>query len=85
MFGRHALGEDFKAIGRGKVESELMALIVQKYGGTSVGDLERIENVARRVVETKAAGHQVVVNVSAMAGETNRLVDLAEQAFGSIK
>jgi aspartate kinase len=60
-----------------------MALIVQKYGGTSVGDVERIQNVARRVVETKAAGHQVVVCVSAMSGETNKLVELAEAAGGS--
>lgn len=59
-----------------------MALIVQKYGGTSVGDIERIQNVARRVVATKEAGHQVVVCVSAMSGETNKLVELAEQAGG---
>ena len=52
-------------------------LIVQKYGGTSVGDIERIRKVARRVKQTREAGHQVVVIVSAMAGETNRLVDLA--------
>lgn len=54
-----------------------MALIVQKYGGTSVQDVERIRNVARRVIETKKQGHDVVVVVSAMAGETNRLVALA--------
>ena len=54
------------------------ALIVQKYGGTSVGDLERIQHVASRVVETQKAGHQVVVCVSAMSGETNALVSLAE-------
>lgn len=59
-----------------------MALIVQKYGGTSVGDIERIQNVARRVVATKEAGNQVVVCVSAMSGETNKLVELAEQAGG---
>ncbi len=52
-------------------------LIVQKYGGTSVGDVERIRNVARRVLKTQGQGHDVVVVVSAMAGETNRLVDLA--------
>ena len=56
-----------------------MALIVQKYGGTSVGDPERIKNVARRVAKFKAKGHQVVVVVSAMSGETNRLIDLAKK------
>lgn len=55
-----------------------MSLIVQKFGGTSVGDVERIQNVARRVVATREAGHQVVVCVSAMSGETNALVALAE-------
>lgn len=59
-----------------------MALIVQKYGGTSVGDPDRIRNVARRVVETAAAGHRVAVVVSAMAGETNALVGLAEELGG---
>ncbi len=59
-----------------------MALIVQKFGGTSVGDIERIRNVARRVVETKTAGNRVVVCVSAMSGETNKLVELANQAGG---
>ncbi len=59
-----------------------MALIVQKYGGTSVGDVERIQNVARRVVETQRQGNQVVVCVSAMSGETNALVELARQAGG---
>ncbi len=54
-----------------------MALIVQKYGGTSVGDVDRIANVARRVARTKAAGNDVVVVVSAMSGETNRLIGLA--------
>ncbi|MGM0576297.1 MAG: aspartate kinase [Myxococcota bacterium] len=54
-----------------------MALIVQKYGGTSVGSVERIKRVAERVVATKRQGHDVVVVVSAMAGDTNRLVDLA--------
>ncbi len=53
-----------------------MALIVQKYGGTSVGDLERIKNVARRAIAAKKAGNQVVVVVSAMSGETNRLLKL---------
>ena len=56
-----------------------MALIVQKYGGTSVGSPERIKNVARRVAKYKAQGHQVVVVVSAMSGETNRLVALAKE------
>jgi len=54
-----------------------MALIVQKFGGTSVGSVERIKNVAARVKRTVDAGHQVVVVVSAMSGETNRLVKLA--------
>jgi len=53
-------------------------LIVQKFGGTSVGDLERIQNVANRVAKTKAAGNDVVVVVSAMSGETNKLVSYAE-------
>ena len=52
-------------------------LIVQKYGGTSVGTLERIENVATRVIETKKSGADVVVVVSAMSGVTNQLVDYA--------
>ena len=56
-----------------------MALIVQKYGGTSVGTPERIKNVARRVAKFQAAGHQVVVVVSAMSGETNRLIALAQE------
>ena len=56
-----------------------MALIVQKYGGTSVGSVERIRNVARRVAKWKAAGHEVVVVPSAMAGETNRLIALAKE------
>ena len=59
-----------------------MSLIVQKYGGTSVGDPDRIRNVARRVVETARKGHQVVVTVSAMAGETNALVALAGEMGG---
>ncbi len=56
-----------------------MALIVQKYGGTSVGSTERIKNVARRVAKWHEAGHQVVVVVSAMSGETNRLIALAKE------
>src|SRR6266478_572012 len=55
-----------------------MALIVQKFGGTSVGSVERIRNVARRVAKWKAAGHDLVVVPSAMAGETNRLIALAK-------
>ncbi len=53
-------------------------LIVQKYGGTSVGTLERIEAVAQRVAKTKAEGNDVVVVVSAMSGETNKLIEYAE-------
>jgi aspartate kinase len=56
-----------------------VALVVQKFGGTSVGDLDRVRNVARRVVETARAGNRVVVCVSAMAGETDRLVALADE------
>jgi aspartate kinase len=52
-------------------------LIVQKFGGTSVGDIERIRKVAKKVVEIKRAGNDVVVVVSAMAGETDRLINLA--------
>jgi len=54
-----------------------MALILQKYGGTSVGTVERIQNVANRVKKSRDAGDQVVVVVSAMSGETNRLIGLA--------
>ena len=56
-----------------------MALIVQKYGGTSVGSIERIEHVADKVAKMVAAGHQLVVVVSAMSGETNRLIALAQE------
>ncbi len=56
-----------------------MSLIVQKYGGTSVGSPERIKHVARRVAKWHKQGHQVVVVVSAMSGETNRLVALAKE------
>jgi len=58
---------------------KIVALIVQKYGGTSVGTPERIKNVARRVAKFMAQGHQVVVAVSAMSGETNRLIALAKE------
>jgi aspartate kinase len=57
-----------------------MSLIVQKYGGTSVANLERFRNVAQRVVKTKNEGNDVVVVVSAMAGETDRLLSLAKNA-----
>jgi aspartate kinase len=56
-----------------------MALIVQKFGGTSVGTIERIREVAKRVAWYRRQGHRLVVVVSAMAGETNRLLDLARQ------
>ncbi len=56
-----------------------MALIVQKYGGTSVGSPERIRDVARRIQRWKMQGHQLVVVVSAMSGETNRLIALAKE------
>ena len=60
-----------------------MALIVQKYGGTSVGSPERIKNVARRVARWHRQGHQLVVVVSAMSGETNRLIALAKEIQAS--
>jgi aspartate kinase len=60
-----------------------MGLIVQKYGGTSVANLERIQNVARRVVRTYEQGHDVVVIVSAMSGVTDGLIGLARQVSGS--
>ena len=56
-----------------------MALIVHKYGGTSMGSVERIKNVAKRVAKWHRAGHQVVVVPSAMSGETNRLLGLAKE------
>jgi len=59
-----------------------VSLIVQKYGGTSVGNVERIRSVARRVAATLDAGHRVAVVVSAMAGETNALVALAREVGG---
>ena len=62
-----------------KQKARKMALIVQKYGGTSVGSAERIKNVAKRVAQTRTEGHDVVVVVSAMSGETNRLVALAHE------
>jgi aspartate kinase len=56
-----------------------MALVVQKYGGSSMGSVERIRTVAERVGATQRAGNDVVVVVSAMSGETNRLLDLAHE------
>jgi aspartate kinase len=56
-----------------------VALYVQKFGGTSVGSLERMRNVARRALATQRAGHRVVLVVSAMSGETNRLLGLAHE------
>jgi aspartate kinase len=56
-----------------------VALVVQKFGGTSVGSIDRIRNVARRALATQRAGHRVVVIVSAMSGETNRLLGLAHE------
>lgn len=60
-----------------------MALIVQKYGGTSVGTIERIKAVADRVVRTADSGNKVVVIVSAMSGETDKLIKLAQQLSAS--
>ncbi|MCP4043203.1 MAG: aspartate kinase, partial [Gammaproteobacteria bacterium] len=54
-----------------------MALIVHKYGGTSIGDVERIWRVVDRVQAARGAGHDLIVVLSAMSGETNRLVELA--------
>ena len=56
-----------------------MSLIVQKYGGTSVGSVERIEAVADKIAAFCEKGHEVVVAVSAMSGETNRLINLAQE------
>lgn len=56
-----------------------MALIVQKFGGTSVASTDRIKNVAKRVARWQAQGHDVIVVPSAMAGETNRLIGLAKE------
>ena len=60
-----------------------MSLIVHKYGGTSMGSIERIQNVAKRVAKWMRAGHQVVVVPSAMSGETNRLLGLAKELSAS--
>jgi aspartate kinase len=56
-----------------------MALIVHKYGGTSMGSTDRIKNVAARVAKWHDAGHQIVVVPSAMSGETNRLIGMAKE------
>jgi len=60
-----------------------MALIVQKFGGTSVGSTERIKNVAKRVARWRAQGHDIILVPSAMAGETNRLLALAREVSPS--
>ena len=60
-----------------------MALIVQKYGGSSVGDAEKIKHVAKRIIETQNAGNQVCVVVSAMGDTTDELLDLANQVSGN--
>ena len=60
-----------------------MALVVEKFGGSSVSSIERINRVAKRVQRTKADGYDVVVVLSAMAGETNRLIELAKQIDGN--
>jgi aspartate kinase len=60
-----------------------MALYVQKYGGTSVGSVERIEGVAKKIQAFKAQGHDIVVAVSAMSGETNRLIGMANEISGN--
>lgn len=62
-----------------------MALIVQKFGGTSVGTVERIEQVADKVKKFRDAGDDLVVVLSAMSGETNRLIDLAKQISGDVQ
>src|SRR5262249_13160085 len=61
------------------VKAILMALIVHKYGGTSMGSTDRIRNVAKRVAKWARAGHQMVVVPSAMSGEPNRLLGLAKE------
>ncbi len=61
-----------------EIQDKVMALIVQKYGGTSVGGMDKIRLVADKIIQTQQAGHALVVVVSAMAGETDRLLDLAK-------
>jgi len=60
-----------------------MGLVVQKFGGTSVANIEKIKNVANKAINEKNSGHDVLVVLSAMAGETNRLIDLAHSAADS--
>ncbi len=60
-----------------------MALVIQKFGGTSVANVEKIKNVARKVIKEKESGNDVVVVLSAMAGETDRLIALANSATES--
>lgn len=67
-----------RTITRNTPDTSSMALIVQKYGGTSVGSVDRIENVAKKVIGYRGQGHDVVVVVSAMSGETDRLIGLAK-------
>ncbi|MEE9542309.1 MAG: aspartate kinase [Thermodesulfobacteriota bacterium] len=62
-----------------------MALIVQKFGGTSVASVERIKEIAKRVAKTREEGNDVVVVLSAMAGETTRLIDLAKEAGSPVE
>ncbi|HDS05543.1 MAG TPA: aspartate kinase, partial [Deltaproteobacteria bacterium] len=57
-----------------------MGLVVQKFGGTSVANIEKIKNVAQKAIKEKKAGNDVVVVLSAMAGETDRLINLANSA-----
>lgn len=60
-----------------------MGLVVQKFGGTSVANIEKLRNVAGKVIRTKNAGNELIVVVSAMAGETDKLVQLANSASGN--
>src|SRR3954470_12717516 len=62
-----------------RTEEHTVGLVVQKYGGSSVADAEGIKRVAKRIVDTRKAGHEVVVAVSAMGDTTDELVDLAQQ------
>ena len=78
MVGHGSKGPPCELRGR-PVSSFNMALIVHKYGGTSMGSTERIRNVAQRVAKWARAGHQLVVVPSAMSGETNRLLGLAKE------
>ncbi len=72
------LSRNFSGLIQTGVYKDIMSLIVQKYGGTSVGTLERIEQVADKVIGWRERGHQIVVVVSAMSGETDRLLGLAK-------